>query len=62
MFLAEKKIPWPNALPASTSDLVKTRQRLSDTPTLLLLDPDGKIISRRRKGEFPLRGDALRER
>jgi peroxiredoxin len=58
-FVAGEEITWPNAVPDSTRDLVQRRFRFIQTPTLLLLDHQGRIISRGKNGELGLRGAAL---
>ena len=56
-FFKEKEITWLNALPDSTKDLVRTRLRFYATPTCLLIDPQGRVISRGLDGEPAIRGD-----
>lgn len=60
-FFKEKEITWLNALPDSTMDLVRTRFRFYATPTCLLIDPQGRVISRGLDGEPPIRGDELKD-
>jgi thiol-disulfide isomerase/thioredoxin len=55
-FVEKNRVKWPNAV---VPDLVQKRFRFFETPTLLLLDRHGRIISRGRKGEPPLRGAEL---
>jgi peroxiredoxin len=58
-FVAKNGVAWPNATPESVRELVLKRLRLVETPTVLLLDREGRIISRDREGEPPLRGTNL---
>lgn len=58
-FVAKNGVAWPNATPESVRELVRKRLRFVETPTVLLLDRQGRIISRGREGEPPLRGNNL---
>ena len=42
--LKEKGITWPNATPESVKDLVDGRFRIWGFPTLILLDPEARIL------------------
>jgi peroxiredoxin len=59
-FLKDKGITWVNALPESTKELVRERLRFFATPTCILLDPDGRVVSRGEEGEPEVRGDGLK--
>jgi AhpC/TSA family len=52
-FLAEQKLPWPNAWDPDPAHKVASRLNIDFIPTSLLIGPDGKIIA------LNLRGDAL---
>ncbi len=57
-FMTERKIPWVQATPESTADLIKKRFRISSWPTKILIDPKGKVISTGGR-QAPLRGRFL---
>lgn len=59
-FFREKGISWLNALPESTRELTRTRLRFYATPTCLLIDPEGRVVSRGQDGEPPIRGAELK--
>jgi len=44
-FLAERKVAWPNASPDSVRDLIQNRFRIMEFPTLILLDPHGRVLA-----------------
>ena len=58
-FVAEKGMTWTQATTESISELAKKRFRITAYPTLILLDPNGKIISLGRKDQLPLRREKL---
>ena len=60
-FVAEKGMTWPQATTESIGELAKKRFRVTAYPTLVLLDPNGKIVSLSRKDQMPLRGEKLLE-
>ncbi len=60
-FVKAKSITWTNALPESTKELVRERFRFFSTPTCLLLDPSGRVVSRNQDGEPGIRGTALND-
>ena len=51
---------WPQAQTASIQDLVLNRFRIYAYPTAILIDPEGRIVSRN-EDDRPLRGPALRQ-
>jgi thiol-disulfide isomerase/thioredoxin len=57
-FLKEKDVRWVNGTPESVRELVEDRFRVSAFPTLILLDPDGKVLE---TSSAPLRGKKLIE-
>jgi len=58
-FVAKNGLAWINATSESVRELILKRFRFVETPCLLLLDREGRIISRGREGELPLRGNGL---
>lgn len=58
-FIAQKEMTWPQAATPSIEELLEKRFRITAFPTLVLLDPQGKIVSLGRKGQMPLRGKEL---
>ena len=60
-FVREQGVTWPNAQTASIKTLFETRFRISAWPTMVLLDPQDRIVSVNRtdRGEPGLRGVEL---
>lgn len=60
-FVKEQGVTWPNAQTASIKTLFETRFRISAWPTMVLLDPQDRIVSVNRtdRGEPGLRGVEL---
>jgi thiol-disulfide isomerase/thioredoxin len=50
-FVAEKGITWTHATPESSKEIAEKRFRVSGYPTLVLLDPQGRIIALGLKSE-----------
>jgi thiol-disulfide isomerase/thioredoxin len=44
-FLAERSVDWPNASPASVKDLIQNRFRILGFPTMILVDPVGRVLA-----------------
>ncbi len=60
-FIAKNDVTWTQAQTESIKPLYEKRFQIVAWPTMILLDPSGKIISvdRTKRGEPGLRGDAL---
>jgi len=60
-FVLKNGITWRQATAESTEELVRKKLRIQDHgyPTLVLLDPQGKILSLGHDGELPLGGKDL---
>ena len=52
---------WINTDAASVKELVEKRFRITAYPTMVLLSPDGKIVSAGQEGQPGLRGPSLEE-
>jgi len=51
---------WPQARTESIQDLVLNRFRIYAYPSAILIDPEGRIVSRN-EADRPLRGPGLRQ-
>jgi len=58
--IAEHALPWIQATSESTKDFVQERIRVTTYPTLILLDPQRRILSMG-EGDFKLRGADLHD-
>lgn len=60
-FLKEKGITWTQATTPSIKEFADKRLRIIAYPTIILLDPQGKILSLGMRDQLPIRGKALAE-
>jgi thiol-disulfide isomerase/thioredoxin len=62
-FLEEpaNRLPWIHATAASTEEMAVKRLRIRSIPALILLDPEGKVVSAGHEGQPPLSGEELME-
>jgi peroxiredoxin len=59
-FIDKQEMRWPQAVGQSARDFVHKRARAVGLPTMILLDPNGRVLSRNASGEPEIRGDELR--
>lgn len=58
-FVAKHALPWPQASWESIRDVAQARFGVLALPRVILLDPEGKILSTGEPGQLPLRGEGL---
>jgi peroxiredoxin len=61
-FVAKNQIPWLQATPESTKTIIDSELRIAWYPTLILLDPQRKILLVSGNGKTPLSPDELLEK
>jgi thiol-disulfide isomerase/thioredoxin len=44
-FLTERGVDWPNTSPASVKELIQSRFRIMGFPTMILVDPEGRVLA-----------------
>lgn len=55
------RLPWIHATAESTEEMAVKRLRIRSIPALILLDPEGKVVSAGQEGQPPLSGEELME-
>jgi len=58
-FVSKNQVPWPQAEPQSTKALIKQELKVKWYPTMILLDPQRKILLVSGNGKNPLEGEQL---
>ena len=58
-FVAKNQIPWIQAAPESTAIVMKNELTIAWYPTIILLDPQRKILLVSGNGKIPLTPDKL---
>lgn len=55
----EHGLPWPQATSESTDDLARNRFGIESVPQVILIDPEGRVVSAGESGQLPLRSPLL---